>query len=169
MKGEESRKALWEGIGNGTVDTIATDHCPAQSFEKDWGKEDFTLAPNGLMGIENMYPYMLDAAGKGLITYEKAVELCSFNPARIFGCDSKGAVEEGKDADIVLYDPEKSFTISAENMHSNLDYTVYEGKALHGYPVMTISRGMVVYEDGEFKGEAGYGRLLRRSISCAYL
>ena len=168
MKGEESRRALWDGIRNGVIDTIATDHCPAQSYEKDWGKDDFTLAPNGCMGIENMYPYMLDAAGKGLISYEKAVELCSFNPSCIFGCDSKGEIAVGKDADIVLYDPKKQFTITKESMHSNLDYTIYEGKQLNGYPVMTISRGMTVYEDGEFKGIPGYGKLLRRGISAAY-
>ena len=179
MKGEESRQALWDGIRNGVIDTIATDHCPAQTFEKDWGKEDFTLAPNGLMGIENMYPYMLDAAGKAernrangdasdTFTYERAVELCSYNPARIFGCDSKGEIAEGKDADIVLYDPQKKFTISSANMHSNLDYTVYEGRELTGYPVMTISRGAIVYEDGEFKGIPGHGKLIRRGISCAF-
>ena len=195
MKGEASRKALWDGICDGTIDVIATDHCPAQTFEKDWGKEDFTQAPNGLMGIENMYPYMLDVAGRtaedgaadaagraagnedgaydgaasnGKMSFERAVELCSFNPARIFGCDTKGEIKHGMDADIVLYDPGKKFTISASNMHSSLDYTVYEGKELHGYPVMTISRGMIVYEDGVFKGEAGYGRLLRRGLSAAY-
>ncbi|MCR5329844.1 MAG: amidohydrolase family protein, partial [Lachnospiraceae bacterium] len=123
---------------------------------------------NGLMGIENMYPYMLDAAGKGLISYEKAVELCSYNPSRIFGCDLKGEIAPGKDADIVLYDPKKHFTITKEAMHSNLDYTVYEGKELTGYPVMTISRGMTVYEDGRFKGRPGYGRLVRRKVSSAY-
>ena len=168
MKGEESRQALWDGIRNGVIDTIATDHCSAQTFEKDWGKEDFTLAPNGLMGMENMYPYMLDAAGKGLISYEKAVELCSFNPAQIFGCASKGEIAPGKDADIVLYDPKKHFTITNEAMHSDLDYTIYEGKELTGYPVMTFSRGMLVYEEGEFKGQPGYGKLLRREISKAY-
>ena len=168
MKDEESRRSLWDGIRNGVIDTIATDHCPAQSFEKDWGKDDFTLAPNGCMGIENMYPYMLDAAGKGLISYEKAVELCSYNPSQIFGCDLKGEIAVGKDADIVLYDPSKQFTITKDTMHSDLDYTIYEGKQLNGYPVMTISRGTVVYEDGEFKGQKGYGRLIRRKVSAAY-
>ena len=168
MKGIESQIALWEGISRGVIDTIATDHCPAQSFEKDWGLEDFTLAPCGCMGIENMYPYMLNAAGKGMISFERAVEVCSANPARIFGCDTKGAIVPGLDADIVLYDPKKEFTITADSMHSNLDYTIYEGMKLKGYPVLTMSRGMVVYEDGVFKGEAGYGRLLRRKVSCAF-
>ena len=168
MKGIESQIALWEGVSRGVIDTIATDHCPAQSFEKDWGLKDYTLAPCGCMGIENMYPYMLNAAGKGMISYERAVEVCSANPAKLFGCDTKGAIEPGRDADIVLYDPKKEFTISVDNMHSNIDYTIYEGMKLKGYPVMTMSRGMIVYEDGVFKGEAGYGKLLRRKISSAY-
>lgn len=168
MKGFESQVALWEGISRGVIDTIATDHCPAQSFEKDWGLEDFTLAPCGCMGIENMYPYMLNAAGKGMISYSRAVEVCAANPAGIFGCVTKGAIEPGLDADIVLYDPKKEFTISVDNMHSNIDYTIYEGMKLKGYPVMTMSRGKIVYRDGEFVGEAGYGKLLRRKASCAY-
>ncbi len=168
MKGKESQIALWEGISRGVIDTIATDHCPAQSFEKDWGKKDFTLAPCGVMGIENMYPYMLNAANKGMITFEKAVALCSKKPADIFGCNTKGAIEPGRDADIVLYDTAKEFTISSGNMHSNVDYTIYEGMKLKGYPVLTMSRGSVVYEDGVYKGEAGYGRLIRRKVSCAF-
>ena len=68
----------------------------------------------------------------------------------------------------MLYDPKKEFTITVDKMHSNIDYTIYEGMKLKGYPVLTMSRGAVVYEDGEFKGEAGYGRLLRRKVSCAY-
>ncbi len=165
IKGEESRLKLWKGICSGTIDTVATDHCPSQSYEKEWGKEDFTKAPNGLMGIENMYPYMLSAACRGVISFERAVELCSSNPAMIFGCDSKGRIEVGKDADIVIYDREKSFTITKESMHSNIDYTIYEGKTLRGYPVMTFLRGALVYKDGEFKGRPGNGQLLRRSVS----
>lgn len=168
MKGFESQIALWEGVNRGVIDTIATDHCPAQSFEKDWGKDDFTLAPCGCMGIENMYPYLLNAAGRGMISFARAVELCSANPAKIFGCETKGAVEPGRDADIVLYDPKKEFTISVDKMHSNIDYTIYEGMKLKGYPVLTMSRGRTVYRDGEFVGEAGYGKLVRRKISSVY-
>lgn len=72
MKGEESRIALWDAIRRGDISTVATDHCPFQSFEKDWGKEDFTKIPNGCAGIENMYPYMLSAANSGKISFEKA-------------------------------------------------------------------------------------------------
>lgn len=163
MKGEESRQAIWDAIKRGDIDTIATDHCPFQSYEKDWGKDDFRKIPNGCAGIENMYPYMLSAANDGKISFERAVELCSANPARIFGCDKKGAIEAGKDADIVIYDPNKEFTISQENMHSDSDHTIWEGVKLHGYPTETYSRGRLVYKDGEFKGEKGWGKFVKRS------
>ena len=104
MKGKESQDALWTAIKSGMIDTVATDHCPFQSYEKDWGKDDFTKIPNGCAGIENLYPYMLDAANSGKISFERAVELCSTNPAKIFGCDDKGSIKIGKDADIVIFD-----------------------------------------------------------------
>ena len=161
MKGAESRAALWEAIRRGDIDTVATDHCPFQSYEKDWGKDDFTKIPNGCAGIENMYPYMLSAANSGRISFEKAVALCSANPAKIFGCRSKGEIAVGKDADLVIYDPEKEFTITNEKMHSDCDHTIWEGVTVHGYPVRTYSRGRLVYRDGEFVGEKGWGKLVR--------
>lgn len=165
MKGEESRLALWEAIKKGLITTIATDHCPFQSYEKDWGKDDFTKIPNGCAGIENMYPYMLSAANEGKITFNKAVELCSYNPAKIFGCDAKGAIEVGKDADIVIYDPTKGFTITNDKMHSDCDHTIWEGIKVKGYPEATYSRGKLVFKDGEFLGERGWGKFIKRSSS----
>lgn len=163
MKGKKSQDALWVAIKNGNIDTVATDHCPFQSYEKDWGKDDFTKIPNGCAGVENLYPYMLDAANNGKIPFEKAVELCSTNPARIFGCDNKGSLTVGKDADIVIYDKDKDFTISVNNMHSDYDHTIWEGKKLHGYPVQTYLRGNLVYDNGEFVGKAGMGKFVKRS------
>ncbi|MCR5138333.1 MAG: dihydropyrimidinase [Oscillospiraceae bacterium] len=161
IKGAESREALWEAIRRGDIDTVATDHCPFQSYEKDWGRDDFSRIPNGCAGIENMYPYMLSAANEGRITFEKAVALCSANPAKIFGCRSKGEIAVGRDADIVIYDPAKDFTVTNDKMHSNCDHTIWEGLKLHGYPVQTYSRGRLVYDNGSFVGERGWGRLVR--------
>lgn len=165
MKGKESQDALWTALKAGLIDTVATDHCPFQSYEKDWGKDDFTKIPNGCAGIENLYPYMLDAANSGKITFERAVEVCSTNPAKIFGCDSKGAIEVGKDADIVIYDKDKDFTVSVNNMHSDCDHTIWEGKKLHGYPVQTYLRGSLVYDNGNFTGTPGSGMYIKRSTS----
>ena len=164
MKGEESRQALWDAIKRGDIATIATDHCPFNRFEKDWGKDDFTKIPNGCAGIENMYPYMLSAANTGKIPFEKAVELCSTNPAKIFGLKDKGSVSVGKDADIVIYDPKKEFTITNDKMHSDCDHTIWEGITVHGYPEKTFARGRLVYDSGEFLGEKGWGRFVARSL-----
>ncbi|MCL2427090.1 MAG: dihydropyrimidinase [Oscillospiraceae bacterium] len=175
MKGPESKEALWRSIEsepshclsvpNVGINTVATDHCPFQTYDKDRGRNDFTKIPNGVMGVENVYPYMLSEANKGRISFERAVELCSTNPAKIFGClSTKGSIEVNKDADIVLYDPTKDFTISQENMHSNIDYTIWEGVKLKGYPVQTYSRGALIYKDGEFVGDAGHGRFIECTL-----
>ncbi len=161
MKGQASQDALWAAIKRGDIDTVATDHCPFQQAEKDWGKDDFRKIPNGCAGIENMYPYMLSKANEGVIPFTKAVELCSFNPAKIFGCTEKGSLAIGKDADIVIYDPEKNFTVHNSNMHSDSDHTIWEGLELKGYPVQTYSRGRLVYDNGEFVGDAKWGKLIK--------
>lgn len=161
MKGQESQDALWEAVKRGDIDTVATDHCPFQQHEKDWGKDDFRKIPNGCAGIENMYPYMLAKANEGTIPFTKAVELCSFNPAKIFGCTEKGSLSVGKDADIVIYDPEKDFTVTCANMHSDYDHTIWEGTKFHGYPVQTYSRGRLVYDNGDFVGERGWGKMVK--------
>lgn len=163
IKGQESQDALWQAIKADLIDTIATDHCPFQSYEKDWGKDDFTKIPNGCAGVENMYPYMLDAANSGKITFQQAVALCATNPAKIFGCDNKGSLVVGKDADIVIYDKDKDFTITLDAMHSDYDHTIWEGKELHGYPVQTYLRGQLVYDNGEFVGKPGMGQYVKRS------
>ena len=103
MKNQASQDAVWEGIKNGNVSTIATDHCPFTRAEKDWGitkkdgtPGDFTTIPNGCAGVENMYPYVLSEANKGRISFCRAVELCSTNPAKLFGLsDQKGAIRPG--------------------------------------------------------------------------
>lgn len=170
MKGKESQDAIWDGIKSGDIATIATDHCPFLQSEKDWGitKKDgtpgnFTTIPNGCAGIENMYPYILSEANKGRITFEKAVEICATNPSKLFGIDyCKGAIEIGLDADIVIYDPKKNFEVkNAENMHGDLDHTIWEGAKMKGYPVATYCRGALVFKDGEYVGERGYGQMVK--------
>ena len=113
-------------------------------------------------GIENMYPYVLSEANKGRISFNKAIELCATNPAKLFGLDHiKGSLTPGLDADIVIYDPKKNVTIQNSEMHGNLDHTIWEGAKVKGYPVATFSRGKLVYKDGEFVGEKGAGKLIK--------
>ncbi|KAL0221296.1 hypothetical protein RCL1_001150 [Eukaryota sp. TZLM3-RCL] len=162
MKGQESQDALWAAINSGQISTVATDHCPFLSTEKDWGKDDFRKIPNGMMGIENMYPFMLSSALQGRITLNKAVAVCSTNVARLFGCSTKGSISVGKDADIVIYNPDTKFTITHDKMHDCCDHSIWEGMELQGYPEMTFVRGKLCFENGKFKGEAGYGKYLVR-------
>jgi dihydropyrimidinase len=111
---------------------------------------------------------MLSAANRGAsfpygkITFAQAVRLCAETPARIFGCRDKGSVSIGKDADLVLYDPRRTVTVSAGTMHSKCDHTIWEGLELHGYPVQTYLRGELVYDNGRYVGKPGMGRLIRR-------
>lgn len=171
MKGKESQASLWEGIKRGDITTIATDHCPFTKKEKDWGIKqkngkpgNFTTIPNGCAGIENMYPYMLSEANKGRVTFNKVVELCSTNVAKMFGISSKkGAIEVGRDADIVVYDPQKAFTITNKKMHGLTDHTIWEDSKLKGYPEATYSRGNLVFKNGKFLGEKGKGQFVPQS------
>lgn len=169
IKGKESREALWKGIVSGDITTVATDHCPFKKSEKDWGivkkdgtSGDFTTIPNGCAGVETMYPYMLSEANKGKISFSKVVELCAGNPAKLFGLDHvKGALQVGLDADVVLYNPRKQFVIANDRMHGDTDHTIWEGVSLKGYPEATYSRGRLVYQNGEFLGRRGEGKLIR--------
>ncbi len=170
MKGIESQNALWNGINTGDISTLATDHCPFLKSEKDWGitRKDgtvgnFTDIPNGCAGIENMYPYILSEAGKGRISYEKAVEISATNPARLFGIDyCKGAVQVGLDADIVLYDPDRRFIVkNAENQHGALDHTIWEASEFHGYPAAVYSRGRLVFDGRDYVGNKGDGQFVK--------
>jgi dihydropyrimidinase len=169
MKNKESQDALWKGIQTGDVATVATDHCPFTKAEKDWGiiKKDgtpgnFTTIPNGCAGVETMYPYMLSEANKGRISFNRAVELCAANPAKLFGLDHlKGALHVGLDADIVIYDPKKNFMITNAQMHGDTDHTIWENVKLKGYPIATYCRGSLVFRDGKFLGSKGAGRLIK--------
>jgi dihydropyrimidinase len=163
MKGQESRSALWSALRQGVIDTVATDHCPFMQAEKDWGLDNFTKIPNGCAGIENLYPYLLSAANGGKISFSKAVQAAAETPARLFGCASKGSLAVGKDADIVVYDPQKKFTASVSNMHSDYDNTIWEGVSFKGYPEKTFLRGSLVFDNGKYIGTPGTGRYIARN------
>lgn len=170
MKGKDSQDALWDGIKTGDVSTLATDHCPFLQSEKDWGIKtkdgkpgNFTTIPNGCAGIETMYPFILSEANKGKISFEKAVEIAAGNPAKLFGIDyCKGAIEVGLDADIVVYDPKKSFTVkNSENQHGALDHTIWEGSKFKGYPAAVYSRGKLVFDGKDYVGQSGDGKFVK--------
>lgn len=158
-------EALWNGIKEGQISVIATDHCPFDfTVEKQLGKDDFRKCPNGLPGIEERMSIIFsEGVMKNRISINKFVEVCCTNPAKIFGIyPIKGTIDIGSHGDIVIIDPNKEITLKNSMLHHNVDYTAYEGMRIKGYPIMTLCRGKVVAKNGEFIGEIGYGKYIKR-------
>lgn len=167
LRQKSDNDALWQGLGDGSIQTVATDHCPFfYSREKQMGKDDFTKTPNGAPGVEARVALMYsEGVARGRISLDQMARLCSSNPARLFGLyPKKGVIREGSDADFVVIDPEKRVTLTKSLLHENCDYTPYEGMELTGWPVMTYLRGRLVAKDGEFLGAKGAGRFLKRGM-----
>jgi dihydropyrimidinase len=143
---------------------ISTDHCPFTKEQKRQGGESFAQVPNGLPGVETSLPliYSRGVVG-GHLTANQLVAVMSTNPAKIFGLyPTKGVLEVGSDADLVIFDPEAEFTISAESLHMNTDFSPYRGFRGCGQVQLTMLRGRIIAQKGQFCGPSGYGRFLRR-------
>ncbi|MFB6155115.1 MAG: dihydroorotase [Haloferacaceae archaeon] len=150
LRSEERREELFERVADGTVDVVATDHAPHTREEKD---TDVWSAPSGVPGVETMLPLLLEAARQGRLTYERVRDLTAANPAEIFDLPRKGRVEAGRDADLVLFDPEESREIRGGDLHSKCGWTPFEG--WNGvFPELTLVRGKIVYERDPEDGDA---------------
>lgn len=171
---------LWEGLQDGTILLTGSDDCTFDVDEKSMflekdkdGKwiQDFTKVVNGLSGIEIRLPILLsEGVSKGRISINKVCELTSTNIAKIYGCyPQKGIIAPGADADVVIVDMNKEVTLSKDVLHNNISYCLHDGMEIKGYPILTMARGEVIVEDGEFKGEKGAGRFIKRSINPEYL
>jgi dihydropyrimidinase len=164
--------ALWQGVADNSLQVISTDHCPfwyqggteGRPGGKELGRNSFAAIPNGCPGIEErMMIIYHHGVRSGKISLNRWVELCCTNPAKLFSCyPQKGAIAPGADADVVVWDPEKKHTITAETNHQRTDYTLYEGWEVVGAPRTVLSRGRVLVDDGAWKGEAGAGRFVHR-------
>jgi len=170
---------LWEGLSEGILQTIGTDHCPFffdgtrpilyEGREiaipgKELGKDDFTKIPNGLPGIEDRLPVLWTSGVRtGKITPNQFVAYNSTNPARIFGLyPRKGALQAGSDADVVIWDPEKKVTYGVAQAHQRTDYNLYEGWELTGMPEKVFLRGKLIVDGKQWLGKAGEGLFLKR-------
>jgi dihydropyrimidinase len=156
--------ALWQGLQNGNIQTTATDHCCFCSEQKAMGRDDFTQIPNGTAGIEDRMALLWDeGVNTGKLSMNEFVALTSTNSAKIFNIyPRKGAISQGADADLVVWDPEGTRTISAKTHHSNIDFNIFEGKTVKGIPSHTVSQGKVVWADGQLHVERGAGRYIDR-------
>ena len=158
------QKALWAGLMSGQLQTTATDHCAFCAPQKAAGRDNFTLIPNGTAGIEDRMSMLWHhGVGTGRLTPSEFVAITSTNTAKIFNIHPrKGAIEIGADADIVLWDPSSSRTISAKTHHQNVDFNVYEGMEVTGLAATTISQGKIVWHKGELRTVRGIGRYVNR-------
>jgi dihydropyrimidinase len=165
LRKAQARQALWLGLQRGDVDVVATDHCPFTSAQKAAGKEDFTLIPGGLHGVEERLTLLYQGVARGLISLSRWVELSATTPARLFGLSPrKGAIVPGADADIVVFDPTAERTLSAANHHCAADYSVYEGVTVRGRPDLVLQRGQILVDEQGFLGTPGAGQFLRRDL-----
>ncbi len=164
------QEALWHGLQAGHLQTTATDHCCFCTLQKAAGKDDFTKIPNGCAGIEDRMSLLWHyGVGSGRLTPSEFVRVTSTNAAQIFGLyPRKGAVRVGSDADLVLWDPTASRTISAKTHHQNIDYNVFEGRTVTGINTHTVSQGKVVWLNGELRAQRGAGRYLPRKLEGDY-
>ncbi len=165
LRPRDNWSILWRALATGDLDVVATDHCPwFYATQKVRGQERFDRIPGGVAGVETRIPLLhSEGVGKGRLSLERFVAACATNPARLFGLyPRKGTLAVGSDADIVVFDPQRTATLHQETLHQRVDYTVFEGWSVTGLPVLTISRGCIVAREGEYVGHVGHGRFVAR-------
>src|ERR1035437_1383058 len=160
----EDQRVLWDALRTGEIQTYATDHGPWNSAEKLDSLRNFDQIPAGVSNVETSVGMLFsEGVGKNRISLSRFVQLVSANPAKLFGMyPSKGTLSIGADADIVLIDPHLEVTMGARPIESRADYEPFEGYKAVGWPVLTMSRGEVIFRNGEILSRAGRGRLLKR-------
>jgi dihydropyrimidinase len=171
-----NQEPLWNALTDGSLSVLSTDHCPFRfADQKSLGRNDFSKIPNGGPGIENRMQIIWHfGVNSGRLTQEKFVELCCSTPARIFGMDKrKGSIKEGLDADILIWDPKATYTISAATQCMATDYSMFEGWTVQGNAGKVFSRGELVVDNtaqpGSFLGMAGRGHFIKREANAGGL
>jgi dihydropyrimidinase len=161
---QHHQDALWAGLQSGTLHTTATDHCTFCAAQKLAGKGNFTKTPNGVGGVEERMAVLWDAGvNTGRLTPSEFVKVTSTNAAQIFNIyPRKGAIQAGADADVVVWDPERSKTLSVKTQFSKGDFNIFEGRTVQGSPTHTLSGGLLVFKHGDLHAEAGAGRYVKR-------
>src|SRR6201996_4830745 len=156
--------SLWAGLAAGSLQVVATDHCAFTTDQKRFGVNDFTKIPNGTGGLQDRLPMLWTyGVNTGRLTMNEFVAVTSTNIAKILNVyPRKGAILVGSDADLVVWDPKRSKTISAKTQQSAIDYNVFEGKEVTGLPRYTLSRGVVVVEEDTMKTREGHGEFVKR-------
>ncbi len=161
---KKHQDSLWAGLQSGSLQVVATDHCSFTTEQKRMGAKDFTKIPNGTGGLEDRMPVLWTAGvNTGRLTKEEFVGVTSANIARILNMyPKKGRIDVGSDADLVLWDPKRTKTISAKAQVSRIDYNVFEGYQCTGLPIVVLSRGRIAWKEGDLRAKAGDGDFVRR-------
>jgi dihydropyrimidinase len=164
FRSKAHQAALWKGLQSGNLQTTATDHCCFCHDQKAMGLEDFRKIPNGTAGVENRMEVLWHhGVNTGRLTMNEFVRVTSTNAAQIFNVyPRKGSISVGADADLVVWDPEATKTISAKTQHQKVDFNIFEGMTVQGCASHTISHGKLVYANGELMVEKGAGRYVNR-------
>lgn len=164
LREKSNQDALWAGFAKGAIATLGSDHAPFDTEQKKMGKDNFCLIPNGIPSLEDrVRMFYTHGVATGKVDIHRFVDVASTQAAKIFGLfPRKGTIQIGSDADLVVYDKEHRGTISARTHHMNLDYNPFEGFDVHGRCALVTVRGHVQVRDGEFVGQKGIGKLLKR-------
>ena len=158
------QESLWQGLQSGQLHTTATDHCTFCAAQKAMGRDNFAKIPNGTGGVEERLAVIWDAGvNTGRLTPSEFVAITSANTAKLFNIyPRKGLVGVGADADLVVWDPAATHTLSVRTQRSKGDYNIFEGRTVQGMPSHTISQGVVAYAQGDLRAEKGKGRYIKR-------
>ena len=165
LRDKRNQPILWNGLGNGLVSTLATDHAPFDfRAQKIMGKNDFTKIPNGIPSLEDrVNAFYTEGVKRGRLDLHRFVDAASTQAAKLFGLfPRKGTIQLGSDADLVVYDPGYRGTISVKTQTMNVDYNPFEGMPIEGRPHVVTVRGQVAVREGKFVGQAGRGQFLQR-------
>ena len=164
FRNKQHQDSLWAGLQSGSLSVVATDHCAFTTEQKRFGLDSFAKIPNGTGGLEDRMPMLWTyGVATGRLTMNEFVAVTSTNIAKILNIyPKKGAVLVGADADLVVWDPKRSKTISAKTQQSSIDYNVFEGKEVTGLPRYTLTRGYVAIEESAVKTREGHGKFVKR-------
>jgi dihydropyrimidinase len=165
LRDRSNQEVLWNGLRDGLVSTLATDHCPFDfATQKRMGEKNFTVIPNGIPSLEDrINVYFTRGVKPGRLDLHRFVDTASTQAAKLFGLfPRKGTIQPGSDADLVVYDPDYRGTISARTHSMNVDYNPFEGMPVEGRPSVVTVRGQVAARDGKFVGQPGRGQFLQR-------
>jgi dihydropyrimidinase len=159
-----NQEFLWRGLQSGNLHTTATDHCTFCAAQKAAGKDDFSKIPNGCGGVEERLAVIWDeGVNTGRLTPSEFVAITSTNTAKLFNMyPNKGSVSVGADADLVVWDPAGTKTLSVKTQFSKGDFNIFEGRTVKGIPSHTISQGELVFVQGDLRAVAGKGRYIKR-------